>query len=93
MVRALLIANDELDSGGFVEDELVGRGFRFERLSRADPGAWPELDGAELVLVLGSEWHVHDPSIAEPVSVEAALIGPRIVAASRCSASATARRS
>jgi GMP synthase-like glutamine amidotransferase len=74
MARALLIANDALDSGGHVEDELARRGYRFERLSRESTATWPELDGAELLLSLGSEWHVHDEAVAESVEVEAALI-------------------
>jgi GMP synthase-like glutamine amidotransferase len=74
MARALLIANDALDSGGHVEDELHQRGYRFDRLSRESTASWPELDGSELVLSLGSQWHVHDERVADAVEVQTALI-------------------
>jgi GMP synthase-like glutamine amidotransferase len=73
--RALLIANDGLAAGGYVEHEFVQCGYAFERLDREDPTAWPSLDGAELVLVLGSPWHVQDASRAPVVEAEAALLG------------------
>ena len=37
-------------------------------------GSWPDLDGHDLVLLLGSEWSVYWPEIADKVAAEAALI-------------------
>jgi GMP synthase-like glutamine amidotransferase len=72
--RALMIANNGLATAGYVGDELMERGYGFERLGREDTTTWPGLDRAELVLVLGSEWHVHDVSMAQAVEAESALL-------------------
>jgi GMP synthase-like glutamine amidotransferase len=74
MARGLLIANDETDSGGYVEAELVDRGFELERVHRDESTPSPGLAGAELVVVLGSDRSVHDDANAASVTAEAALV-------------------
>ena len=60
-VRALVIGNaDDLDPG-FVGHRLRQRGYAFTEGQREHPEDWPELDGVELVLTLGSEWNVYRP--------------------------------
>lgn len=73
-VRALVLGNgDDLDPG-FIGQRFRERGYVFSELHREHPDAWPSLDGVELVLTLGSEWHVLDPARAEAVAAEADLI-------------------
>jgi GMP synthase-like glutamine amidotransferase len=73
-VRGLLIGNATDSDAGFVGAHLRRRGFDFTEGRREQPGAWPDLDGVELVLTLGSEWHVYDPATAAAVAAEAALV-------------------
>lgn len=49
-------------------------GYAFERVDRDHPETWPTLDGAELIVLLGSEWSVYWPDIVEAVEAEAAAI-------------------
>lgn len=73
-VRALVIANaNDLDSG-FVGDRFRSHGYAFTECHRESPGDWPQLDGHELVLLLGSEWSVYWPHIADEVGAEVALV-------------------
>jgi len=74
VARSLLVADAGLSDAGFVGDELARRGFTFTRLERADPASWPQLDGVELVVLLGSDGHVHDPGRAAVVEAEARLV-------------------
>jgi GMP synthase-like glutamine amidotransferase len=41
---------------------------------REHTGGWPELAGHDLVLLLGSEWSVYWPHLAEAVAAESALV-------------------
>ena len=50
------------------------RGFRFTEAHREQPGDWPDLDGVDLVLTLGSEWNVYRPETADLVAAEAAYV-------------------
>lgn len=59
---------------GFVGNHLRVRGYRFEEAHREAASEWPDLDGAELVLTLGSEWNVYRPEIAAAVEAEAAYV-------------------
>ena len=74
MVRAVVVGNRSALDAGFVGNHLRSRGFRFTEAHREEPGDWPELDGADLVLTLGSEWHVYDPATTSLVAAEAALV-------------------
>jgi GMP synthase-like glutamine amidotransferase len=78
-MRALVIGNgDDFDSG-YVGHRFRERGYVFVELHRDRPDEWPDdaraLAGVDLVLVLGSEWNVYNPELAEFVAVEAALVG------------------
>ncbi|MEP7202480.1 MAG: gamma-glutamyl-gamma-aminobutyrate hydrolase family protein [Ilumatobacteraceae bacterium] len=73
-MRALLIANAADTDGGFVVDQFRRRGYSFTECQRENLGDWPDLDGHELVVTLGSEWSVYWPHVAESVAAEAELI-------------------
>lgn len=73
-MRALLIANQNDADAGFVGERFRWHGYSFTECFREDPQEWPELDGHDLVLLLGSEWSVYWPEIADKVAAEAALI-------------------
>jgi GMP synthase-like glutamine amidotransferase len=73
MPRALLVANQDLQAGGYVVDELERHGFTFEPVLRED-ATWPALDRADLVVVLGSDWHAHDVARSEQVAEEVTFV-------------------
>jgi GMP synthase-like glutamine amidotransferase len=73
-MRALLIANAVDADAGFVGDRFRHHGFAFTECHREHPGEWPSLDGHDLVLLLGSEWSVYWPHVADEVAAETALI-------------------
>lgn len=73
-MRALLIANASDADGGFVADRFRQHGYSFTECLREAIGEWPQLDGHELVLTLGSEWSVYWPHLAEEVAAEAGVI-------------------
>ncbi len=73
-MRALLIANAADADAGFVGERFRHHGFAFTECFREQPDEWPSLDGHDLVLMLGSEWSVYWPQVADSVACEAALI-------------------
>src|SRR4051794_30527976 len=73
-MRALLIANGTDADAGFVGDRFRERGYSFDECHREHPGDWPTLDGHELIVLLGSEWSVYWPQIADQVEAEVALL-------------------
>lgn len=73
-MRALLIANAVDADAGFVGERFRHHGFAFTECHRERPGEWPALDGHDLVLLLGSEWSVYWPHVADEVAAETALI-------------------
>ena len=73
-MRALLIANALDADAGFVGDRFRHHGYSFTECHREHPEEWPDLDGHDLVLLLGSEWSVYWPHVADNVASEAALI-------------------
>lgn len=73
-MRALLIANATDADAGFVGDRFRHHGYSFTECHRETPGDWPELDGHDLILMLGSEWSVYWPQVADSVAAESALI-------------------
>lgn len=74
LMRALLIANAGDADAGFVGDRFRHHGFAFTECHRERLGEWPALDGHDLVLLLGSEWSVYWPHVADEVAAETALI-------------------
>ncbi|MEI6495978.1 MAG: gamma-glutamyl-gamma-aminobutyrate hydrolase family protein [Actinomycetota bacterium] len=73
-MRALLIANAADADPGFVGERFRHHGYAFTECHRERPAEWPALDGFDLVLMLGSEWSVYWPEVAESVAAEAAVI-------------------
>ena len=73
-MRALLIANAVDADAGFVGDRFRHHGFVFTECHREHPGEWPSLDGHDLMLLLGSDWSVYWPHVADEVAAETALI-------------------
>lgn len=73
-VRALLISNASDADPGYVGERLRHHGFAFSECHREHPRQWHALDGHDLVLLLGSDWSVYWPHVAEHVAAEEALI-------------------
>lgn len=73
-MRALIIANNNDADAGFIGDRFREHGYSFDECLRESPGDWPSLDGHELLLLLGSEWSVYWPHVADQVGKEVALI-------------------
>ena len=73
-MRALAIGNDNDFDTGFVGERLREHGYTFVECLREHPDRWPELDGIDLVLTLGSEWHVYERATAELVAAEGELV-------------------
>ncbi|MBU3716940.1 MAG: aminotransferase [Actinobacteria bacterium] len=73
-VRAFVIANADDADPGFVGHHLRTKGYAFTECHRERPAEWPDLAGADLVLLLGSEWSVYWPRVAESVKAECALV-------------------
>lgn len=73
-MRALLLANQGDGDPGYVGVRLEAAGYEFVRCDRETPGTWPTLDGADLVLALGSDWSVYWPAIATEVEAESSLL-------------------
>ncbi|MEI2704787.1 MAG: gamma-glutamyl-gamma-aminobutyrate hydrolase family protein [Ilumatobacteraceae bacterium] len=73
-MRALLVGNVGDGDPGLVGARFEHHGYTFERVDRDHPETWPTLDGAELIVLLGSEWSVYWPDIVEAVEAEAAAI-------------------
>jgi GMP synthase-like glutamine amidotransferase len=73
-LRALTIANASDADTGLIGDRFREHGYSFDECLREHPREWPELDGHELVLLLGSEWSVYWPEVADKVRAEVALL-------------------
>jgi GMP synthase-like glutamine amidotransferase len=74
IVRALAIGNGNDFDTGLVGHRFREHGYAFVECTREHPDEWPELDGVDLVLTLGSEWHVYEPATGNLVESEAALL-------------------
>jgi GMP synthase-like glutamine amidotransferase len=73
-VRGLAIGNGNDFDTGFVGERLREHGYTLVECHREDPDQWPALDAIDLVLTLGSEWHVYERQTAELVAAEGALV-------------------
>lgn len=66
---ALVIANSADADTGYIGERLVERGYILQ-IALRDRGETPaDLDGVDVVLLLGSDWSVHSP--VDPVALEA----------------------
>jgi GMP synthase-like glutamine amidotransferase len=80
-VKALVIEQDESEKAALVGELLVERGFVLESFvvqgDVSSPGGrtdFPDPDGFDLILPMGSPWSVHDPSIGEWLAPELDLL-------------------
>lgn len=73
-MRALVLANRGDADPGFVGERCSERGMSLLRCVREVPSDWPDLDGIEAVITLGSDWSVYWEHIAEWVRAEVALV-------------------
>ena len=73
-MRALLLANSDDCDAGFSGERFRHHGYSFIECHRDRPGEWASLDGIDLVMLLGSEWSVYSPAVADKVAVELELI-------------------
>lgn len=73
-MRALTICNANDADTGFIGDRFREHGYSFDECHREHVADWPALDGHELVLLLGSEWSVYWPEVADKVQAEVALL-------------------
>lgn len=79
-MRGLVVGNGNDFDPGFVGQRLREHGYAFAECHRERPDEWPPLDGIDLVLLLGSEWHVYDAATADLVEAEAQVVRDAIVA-------------
>ena len=74
-MRVLVIANRGDGDAGWVGEHLRdGHGAHLVRGWREEPEAWPELEGVDLVVALGSDWSVYWDHVQTSVEAEAALV-------------------
>ena len=68
------MANRHDADPGFVGESLRAAGFAFTECHREDPAGWPDLDGFELILALGSDWSVYWERVRASVDAESSLL-------------------
>jgi GMP synthase-like glutamine amidotransferase len=76
-VDVLVLANRDDPESGYVGDALLSRGARLTEFFRDDllaKHAAPPSSGSDVVLVLGSDWHVYDPAVGVAVDREATYL-------------------
>lgn len=73
-MRALLVANSVDADPGFVGERFRHHGYAFIECHRERISEWPEPNGVDLVLLLGSEWSVYWDDVSASVAAEAALV-------------------
>lgn len=73
-MRCLIVANANDADPGFVGHRLRHHGYALTEAHREQPDSWPDLDGIDLVLLLGSEWSVYWESVRSSVEAESALV-------------------
>lgn len=73
-MRALLLANSDDCDAGFTGERFRHHGYAFVECHRDRPTDWPELEGIDLLMLLGSEWSVYWSHLSDKVAVELALI-------------------
>jgi GMP synthase-like glutamine amidotransferase len=74
-MRALVVANSGDDDAGYVGERLVQRGYELVVGYRDEPGALPgNLDGFDVVVLLGSDWSTYWEHVRDEVERESALV-------------------
>lgn len=69
-----MVANGGDADPGVVGEQLRARGFSLVACEREAPHSWPDLDGVDLVLSLGSDWSVYWDHVAASVGAESELL-------------------
>jgi GMP synthase-like glutamine amidotransferase len=69
-----VIANRNDADDGFVGERLRELGATLHRYSREEPETLDGIDDVDLVVLLGSDWSVYDPSVAREVAAECRLV-------------------
>lgn len=73
-LTALVLANTTDADSGYVGERLEQRGYALRTVMR-DRGEIPhDIDGVDIVLLLGSDWSVHSPVDPEALSAECDLV-------------------
>ncbi len=73
-MRAYVTANSSDDDPGVVGERLVALGYQLRVFHREDHESWPDVDDADLIVALGSDWSVYWDHVAGPVGAEVALL-------------------
>ena len=74
-MRALVVANAGDDDAGYVGEQLVARGYALVVGYRDEPGGLPaNLDGFDLLVMLGSDWSTYWEHVRDQVERESALV-------------------
>jgi GMP synthase-like glutamine amidotransferase len=73
-MRGLLVCNSYDSDAGFIGEAFRAHGYAFSECHREHPSEWPDLAGADLVLMLGSDWSVFWEHLAVEVAAEASLL-------------------
>lgn len=68
------MANSYDADPGFVGEHLRAAGYAFTECHREHPEDWPDLDGVQLVVSLGSDWSVYWEHVGREVAAESALL-------------------
>jgi GMP synthase-like glutamine amidotransferase len=73
-MRGLLVCNNYDADAGFIGEAFRAHGYAFSECHREHPSEWPDIAGADLVLMLGSDWSVFWEHLASEVEAEASLV-------------------
>jgi GMP synthase (glutamine-hydrolysing) len=73
-LTALVVANSIDADTGYVGERLVERGFTLRMALRDRGEVTAELDGVDIVLLLGSDWSVHSPVDPAALDTECDLV-------------------
>ncbi len=74
-MQVVVVGNRDDDDDGFVGEYLVDRGATLKRRHREDPSSLVGVEsGADLLVLLGSDWSVYDSAHADEVAGECDLI-------------------
>lgn len=77
-MRAVLVANEADVDPGLVGRALRARGYSFTEFLREDHENWPDLDGFDLIVAMGSNWSTYWDQVAVPVAAEQELLSDAI---------------
>ncbi len=73
-MRCRVVGNDGDADAGHIGRRAIERGIALDTVLREEHENWPDLNGVDLVLLLGSEWSVYWTKVAPSVRAEAVMI-------------------